>query len=137
MRLDHSYYLHEIFNPMNLGKLVDKVHKDLINIDCKHHFDIIAFSGNSGAGVCYPLSAIYSWDILCVRKEHESSHGCILEGPNKETKSYIIVDDLIASGETVKRIRDTIDTYRLSEDRITYIGVYTYSNGCFTVNHEL
>jgi orotate phosphoribosyltransferase len=121
----HSGYLSNIFNPDSLVRTVNRTNERLKIFRFRKKFDAIAFSGNSGAGICYPLSYMYKWPIICVRKE-ELSHGCDIEGTRAEIKKYVIVDDFINSGNTVKRIIDKllpascVGIYIYNEDKFLY-----------------
>lgn len=67
--------------------------------------DAIAFTGSSGAAIAFPLAAKYRLPLIMVRKDHEKSHGykvdCNYSGV---IKNYIIVDDFVATGASVRRI---------------------------------
>ena len=74
-------------------------------------FDAIACRGTSGLAIapiiCYKLNK----QLIIVRKpkEDESSHTSEkVEGLPKEGVKYIVVDDLISSGNTMRAIIDTI-----------------------------
>jgi orotate phosphoribosyltransferase-like protein len=75
-------------------------------------YDTIAFTGTSGAAMAYILSNEMGIPLLCVRKNGEPSHFAsgahgLLEG-NIATKKYMIVDDFICGGNTMKRIQEEI-----------------------------
>lgn len=129
MKISHSTYLSSVFNPKILKKTVDKTNDDLLKIKKKYEFDAIAFTGNSGAGICYPLSYMYKWDIICVRKDESNSHGTKIEGAYKDINKYIIVDDFICSGSTIKRIKEKLNP-------LECIGIYTYFNENFRTDME-
>ena len=102
--LSHSCYLADIFHPMRLRSTVQHIHNKLQELKSSGiSFDAIAFTGNSGAGIAYPLSARYGYNLICIRKG-ESSHGNRVEASKVEVSSYIIVDDQISTGATVMRI---------------------------------
>lgn len=97
----HSSYLWQVFEPDRLVELVERIYSTVIASGIS--FDAIAFTGNSGAGVAYPLSAKYGYPLICVRKG-ESSHGKSIEACNTRIKNFIIVDDQISTGRTIDRI---------------------------------
>lgn len=112
----HSDYLSKVFNPTSLKILADRCIERCVAIMLSNPFDAIAFTGISGASMAYILSYNLGVPLICVRKKNDDSHytrshyGHIkgrLEG-NITAKSYLIVDDWIESGDTVKRIGATI-----------------------------
>ena len=91
---------HKIRNKIILQCIKD-IKKNNIN------FDTIACSGTSGLLTVPQISELLKKNILVVRKKKEKSYSPFrYEGPipNK----YIIIDDLICSGETIKHINKTI-----------------------------
>lgn len=70
----------------------------------KDSFDAIAFRGMSGAIPAGILSIMLEKPLILVRKSRNDNHaGCLVEG-DSAAKTYIIVDDFICSGETIKAI---------------------------------
>ena len=85
-------------------------------------FDSIACCGVSGLMVVPQIAELLDKHILVVRKETEERYSDFdLEGVIPE--SYIIIDDLICSGNTVKYIKNTI--YEECP-RAKCFGVYSY-----------
>lgn len=103
MYVEHSSYHTTIFNPKKLKRAVSKTVALLRKLQPKLKFDAIAFRGQSGAGVAYPVSIQTGVPLVLVRK-NESSHGYDIEGPNKIVKRYIIIDDFVSTGATVRAI---------------------------------
>lgn len=75
----------------------------------KIQFDAIAFRGYSGSLLAVPVALQMDKHLVIVRKPREMSHGDPVEG--KVHRRYIIVDDHISSGNTVKSIVRTIDKW--------------------------
>lgn len=99
-----SSYLSEVFNPSTYTEVIRKVRMKLRNIK----YDTIAFRGISGAAVAFPLAAATGKNLICVRKVnashcHLNVEGCFVG------KRYIIVDDFIISGDTLKEIKSSIE----------------------------
>jgi hypothetical protein len=67
-------------------------------------FDAICVSGNSGCLSGIPVAFLMNKDIIIIRKPDVNSHttGTIFEG--KTNQRYIILDDQISSGATVRRM---------------------------------
>lgn len=114
---DHTTLLlnHKIRN-----KIIFQSIADLKNLN--NHFDTIACCGTSGLLVVPQISELLKKNMLVVRKRKEKRYSPFqYEGPipNK----YIIIDDLICSGKTIKHIISTI-----KEDcpRSKCLGVYCF-----------
>ena len=114
---DHTTLLlnHKIRNQIILQCI-----KDIKNTNID--FDTIACCGTSGLLTVPQISELLNKNILVVRKKKEKRYSPLqYEGPipNK----YIIIDDLICSGQTVKHIKNTI-----REDCPTSecVGVYVF-----------
>jgi adenine/guanine phosphoribosyltransferase-like PRPP-binding protein len=70
-------------------------------------FDVIAFSGMSGALIAPIIAHGLGKGMLLVRKSLDNSHAnCVLEGVS--SGRYIILDDFIASGSTIRYIKNSI-----------------------------
>lgn len=103
----HSYYLEDLIRTDKLKKTLKKAVLAL-----KHRkFDAIAFSGYSGALLAAPLSYVLDVPMILVRKDTDNCHSSFLvEGFSAATK-YVIVDDCVASGETVWHIINSIKAF--------------------------
>jgi orotate phosphoribosyltransferase-like protein len=97
-----SSYLGIVLHVKSLPILVDIVLERIKKTNIC--FDTIAFTGQSGALVAPLLAIKMGKNLLMVRKEHDVSHSFSnFEGYFK-IKNYIILDDLISTGNTVKRV---------------------------------
>jgi adenine/guanine phosphoribosyltransferase-like PRPP-binding protein len=83
----------------------------------------LVFRGISGIGIGVLVAHKTGRKFAIVRKEHESSHGYRVEG-HISTK-YIIVDDFISRGETIKEIRSV-----MSNHASNCAGVILYKKRC-------
>ena len=67
--------------------------------------DAVAFTGSSGCAIGFHLAAQYNQTCIYVRKVGEKTHGSPVEcNTIKEVCTYMIVDDFMSSGATVRRI---------------------------------
>jgi hypoxanthine phosphoribosyltransferase len=73
----------------------------------KLKFDAIAFTGLSGALIAPLVADKLKKPIIAVRKEKTTHSDCFVEGCFSG-KKYIIVDDQISTGATIKSIKDKI-----------------------------
>jgi len=102
IELESSY--HEIpLSPKELKVTVNKLSKKIKLIHSKYKLSHIVCTGISGQAVSWPLSVKTGIPICVVRKAKEESHGSTVEGVGI-LKNFVIIDDFIASGDTIKRI---------------------------------
>lgn len=110
MKFRCASHLGDIFMcPNEYGQLVDRIADQLEALRKKQSFTGMVFRGQSGAALAYPLSARLRIPIICVRKKDEKTHGFNVEGPQANVRRYIIIDDFIETGETIKALIDAID----------------------------
>jgi len=113
-------YLHNIYKDPIIFRAVVRTMVEKIRVLKKRtRIDAIAFSGTSGAAVGYPLGYSLGIPLLCVRKQGDKTHSpyTTVEGnfrsrdgrSGRKTMNYIIVDDFVASGATIARIRRLVD----------------------------
>jgi adenine/guanine phosphoribosyltransferase-like PRPP-binding protein len=85
-------------------------------------FDAIACSGSSGLLVVPQIAELLKKNIIIIRKNITDGYSdFMVEGAS--THQYIIIDDLICSGNTVKRI---INNIKIEIPRSKCMGVYSY-----------
>jgi adenine/guanine phosphoribosyltransferase-like PRPP-binding protein len=121
-------YLKMLFVPDFLEGALVNAEGELRGLD----FEVIACRGVSGIGFASILAYRMSKGLLVVRKPGEGSHseyreveGCY---PNKGG-GWIIVDDLISTGNTVISIYAAVR--RNAQGCENLLGVYLYVNGVF------
>ena len=114
-----SSYLKKVFDHNEAKKYINFISKKIkeINNNTKKEdrINAIAFSGNSGAGIAFPVSYKTGLPLICIRKSNEACHGQLIEASPLLGKwdhlNYIIIDDLICSGSTIRRIVTAIKEY--------------------------
>ncbi len=114
-------YFDRALIPSNLEIAVARAKKRL----CRIKYDAIAVSGYSGALVAGAFSIALKKPIILVRKTTEDAHSSSLVeyGRIRSKFRYIIVDDFVASGETIQRIRKAVKQKRPTS---IFVGVYPY-----------
>ena len=132
MIIDNSGYHNTSFSPKRLKRCVARVARNLKKLQKKVPFDAIAFRGVSGAAIAFPVSALTGLHLICVRKER-NSHGNRVEGPSRSIKRYVILDDFISSGETIRAIYGAVKAVSRSESKCVGICLYAGSYGSFKV----
>lgn len=91
----------------------------------KDAFDTIVCRGYSGMAFGPVLAYLMDKQILMVRKDGESSHDCY-KYLGQLGKSYLIVDDFIASGATMKAIMKVTHEAHARTVPAKFVGVYLY-----------
>jgi orotate phosphoribosyltransferase len=100
-----SDYLKHLVDVARLPETVTKLVK-LIK-DSEVEFDAIAFRGMSGALIAPIIAMKLKKNMLMVRKDDGNHFGSNLEGV-ESSERYIIIDDLICSGNTLRIIREEV-----------------------------
>lgn len=118
-------YLDKVYRVSKFTKTIDRATKALKAFHKKNPFDAIAFTGTSGAALAYPLSYKLGIPLICIRKSVADNHsGMRLEGC-VSAKRYIIVDDCIESGSTVRKIQKFV---KKELEKAQLIGILLYSH---------
>lgn len=117
-----TVYLKTVFYPDIFPRTVENAVSAAKMLKQKYNYDTIAFSGMSGAAMSFLLAHQLKVPLLCVRKKDDGSHfwgsGILrssdrgrssLEG-YKDAARYLLVDDFISSGNTVRHIMSTISS---------------------------
>jgi len=117
-------YIESILYTKSFKIIVNRVIKKVKHLQPKLKIDAIACRGVSGSSVAFATSYVIGLPIIYVRKPTENSHGDKIEscGASKH-KNYIIIDDFIDTGTTVKEIIKSIKT---NYDDIVCVGVLLY-----------
>ena len=128
MKVTSSYLNFIYVNHTRFRKLIHLTSKRIKKLQKELKFEAIAFTGHSGSGIAYPLWYYTGIPLICVRKNKESSHtGSLIEGGG-EYHRYLILDDFISTGETVKTIMQEIDKYsRIHLTQCECVGVFLYA----------
>lgn len=116
----HPLYGHTLHNPQLLTKAADKVGRW-----CKERsIKAVACRGVSGIVVASVASALYDLDLIVVRKPEEHARTQVLvQGPDSHNLNYVIVDDFVSTGATIRKI---IEGIALVEPSARCLCVLTY-----------
>lgn len=72
--------------------------------------DAVAVTGKSGLSLAFATLMLIDFPLIVVRKRGENSHGNPIEGtPSVDVRKYIILDDFVSSGSTIKTMVGSID----------------------------
>jgi adenine/guanine phosphoribosyltransferase-like PRPP-binding protein len=120
-------YLDKVYRVNQFTKTVAKAAKVLRKFRRKVPFEAIAFTGTSGAALAYPLSYLLGVPLICIRKSTRDNHfGYKIEGC-MTADTYIIVDDFIESGSTIKKVRKSVEN---EIEDAKCVGIYLYHPTC-------
>lgn len=91
-------------------------------------FDSIAFIGLSGALLAPTLAYVMKKELIALRKSDENSHSFhTIEGFAKSQR-YIVVDDFMCSGATVRGVIQRMEKFA---PQAKLVGLYMYSDEHF------
>lgn len=121
-------YLQDVFNPTLYERTLRKASKDIRTWG--RDFQAIAFTGVSGAAIAFPLGRALRKSLICVRKEGARSHSEHDVEGDVNASTYIIVDDFVETGSTVKTIQARIAE---AGGNGVCVGLYTY---CSTLDDD-
>lgn len=124
---DFVYPLHldTIYKRTVLAATIRKLTTKMRTFNKKHKFDTIVGTGLSGLLVLTPLALALRKHFLAIRREKEACHEYSHVG-YASTRKYVIVDDLIASGNTIDRI---ITLAEKDNNKAKLVGIFLYSTG--------
>ena len=100
--------------------------------------DTIVVRGNSGTSVAYAMHALipdmFQFVVARKRAEHSNSHGQLIEplcGPRNKVavRRYVVLDDFVDSGDTVKGITDDMEDYDVPRDCMAGLILYRGHGG--------
>lgn len=116
----HASYMGHAFQPAHV--IIDRAHTFLDGVD----FDTLVGTGLSGALVVPLLAREFRCNWAIVRKKGDRSHSSApLEG--FIGRRWVLVDDLVDSGDTARRVADEVHNYAMLRDFPTeFLGAYLY-----------
>lgn len=100
----------------------------------KFDADCIVVTGKSGHSVAFAALMLIDYPLCVVRKESDQSHGTSVEGPDGlQVNRYIILDDFVASGTTVRNCVKTM--HANNRYKVECAAVVEYSSDGHGVSH--
>jgi len=108
----NSHYLRDVFDPEVYSRTIDCMVHHITEYQKKNRIDAIAFRGLSGSLIAAPVCHLLHLPMICVRKGQEDCHSPYrVEGKfetSNNTLQYVIVDDMIVTGATIKEIVNSV-----------------------------
>lgn len=114
-------YLESALDPLKRKAKIKKMVALARNV----RFNIIAFRGNSGALLAPTLADACNKNLLMIRTRKGHSRLTIEGAVPKRACFYIIVDDLIDTGETIEIILRAVKRH---DERMTCAGIFLYAS---------
>jgi orotate phosphoribosyltransferase len=100
------------FDPVSLRHHAQRLSKVIPFLLKKYDAQAIAVTGKSGLSFAFATLMLIDFPLIVVRKDGESSHGEKIEGTrNVDVTRYLILDDFVASGDTVRNIVKDIEIH--------------------------
>lgn len=116
-------YLEPAFNPAYMTKAGEFFARMVREID----FDTVVVTGASGLLVGPGLARTHGKQLLVARKPGDGSHSsCIL--PGYHGRRLVLVDDLVASGDTVRRVARMVREYHRGTVAPTWAGLFLWGD---------
>lgn len=113
MQLNTGGYSRVQYNPEELRGTAKQVAKVLPKLMQELGANTVAVTGKSGLALAFATLMLIDFPLMVVRKRGEMTHGSPIEGPEGHVVgNYIILDDFISSGTTVRTMIDQINEYQ-------------------------
>lgn len=122
--LSHPSYAAWKFNKRRIKEIVDNLVPNLPAAAAALNADCLIVHGTSGTWLAGLLVVLQDLPVVLVRKARENSHGYNVEGNgNVNVSRGIVVDDSVCTGDTIRRIADTLEEHQAG---LEVVGVATY-----------
>lgn len=121
-----SGYLSYAFSPTNLPIIVNETVKFLRrqqNLKNRQPFNAIVVRGVSGMLVGSPVAYRMKLPLVVVRKSDGNHSGQSVEG-FRYIENYVVIDDFVASGDTIREIREKVGIFTNRQAKMTGLVCY-------------
>lgn len=114
-------YFHTILDKKSRVVILHEAIQQLARVK----FDTIVCRGRSGLAFAAPLAYLMNKELVIINKQGSSSHDSVpvAVAPNVEPIRAIVVDDFMASGETLNII---VQVLKVKFPSVQVVGVYFY-----------
>lgn len=122
-----SSYLNKVLNRAERKLVIATAVRKLRKF--KDKFDAIAVTGSSGLLIGPAVADKLDKDLILVRKDKDNSHSCLsieYDGISQPNMRYIILDDIVASGDTIRAIHRKMNE-NFFDVKFDYVGLYLYN----------
>lgn len=138
MYFNGAYNKHN-YNAQAMRAVVSDLVRMLPRIIEQTGADTIVVTGKSGISVAMAALMVADFPLVVVRKDGEGAHGNKIEGPEgHNVLRYLILDDFVSSGNTVRRVIDKLEMEASRQGDlgavecvgiIEYLHTHNYSDG--------
>lgn len=105
MTIAASGYSRHQFQPGVLRATAQRIAVRIPKLLKRFDADAVVVTGKSGMSVAFAAMMFADLPLVVVRKRGENSHGSMVEGvEGLVVRKYIILDDFVSSGDTVRTI---------------------------------
>ena len=126
----NTEYLHDVMTGQGISNkathLIRKIKESGVD------FDAIAFRGMSGALISPVVAARLNKKVIVCRKTTDNSHSSYETEANfSDIKRYIIIDDFMETGKTIRVILNQVRRANMTKSgrgRSKCVGVFLYLN---------
>ena len=133
MYIPYNGYSHVQYSATERKVIVQRLINYLPSVMEYIKADSIAVTGKSGISFMFALLEHIDIPFMTIRKPGENCHGETIEGTlDHNFQRYLILDDFVDSGDTVRRIISTLEkscTYSYSSEQPYCVGVVEYTRG--------
>jgi len=121
-------------NPDTIEDTSNHISDQLLKLKERLAFDSIVIRGMSGASIGFPVTMKTKIPLVVSRKHTENSHGAMLESDGVHVNRYIILDDFIDSGDTIRSIIESFNRRCnfIREGNISCVGIVLYQDSSDT-----
>jgi adenine/guanine phosphoribosyltransferase-like PRPP-binding protein len=123
-KIQGSAHIKTYLDGENLRQITENVIETVAKF--ANGFEAIAFRGVSGSLVAPAVAMALGKNLIVVRKSIKDSHADYLVEGHTKAQKYIIIDDIISSGKTIKAIRNNIKTKLNKESECIAIILFAY-----------
>lgn len=114
-----AFHLQRYIKPSDAKAIVKSCIRFLKTLE----FDAVAFRGLSGALIAPTIAMEMGKELIAVRK-HKGEHSSNMVEGDRNARTYVIVDDFIGSGNTVRVMLDEIEKYAPGAECIGVLQAY-------------
>lgn len=130
MHLSTGGYSSRQYDSNRLRRTAQHLATELPRIMAETGADTIAVTGKSGLSLAFATLMLIDFPLTVVRKRNEMSHGNQIEGKDSHrVRHYLILDDFVDSGATVRNIVSIVEERAEFSGCATpeCVGVVTYA----------
>lgn len=112
LKLGHKYYGCAMTHA-DVKARAEQLVKVLPDVMKSTGAEAVIVTGVSGMSIGFAALALLNFPLFVVRKQNDMSHGSVIEGPqNVAVTKYLVLDDFVSSGRTIRTIAEAVTSAR-------------------------